>query len=742
MSFAVIAIVAGGIVASTSSLATATEGGPGACDVADALVTAGELDTARTLYALLDAACATRGVAAIEEREVAAASLAADGQALVNEIPPRPAEAREAISLALALDPHNAVALAVDETLGGTDLPSLCSAAAERLAVGEIDTAAALYAAAAGATLTKECGELGVAEVARQRAEALPQRVSAAISGTLRPWLEIAAFTVAVIAVLGVVASALIRNPLKPRKKSAGALRTAGLVAFGAALVAAAAILLGALGEGTDILVVTSEPRRWAADHVAVSGGALVVLSGMGTALLAWSEADRRRLAFRPATGSKDADVADLTALIAAEFSAFASGAPMSILRLPATELVESPVATVLKLSSNTAVTAAITIWKALTPGIDLTVSTHVHWPVNGPPIAVVSLTRGRVELGRQIISGGDYADLKNATTVRDLATAIAAWVLMQIRPAIADPVRLYGAKRWDSVARTAVASRRPFTDPTARRLLVQAVESNPENMQAQFGLIRTRLAGRSITDSAYVDAWGSYLQALPAEYADLPLGWRAKYAYAAALGNRAQQSVRDGAPDMAGRTTESIGALDELKVVLLPWRDRGDDGSGPDLAVGQSAKDRGLALNLLNLVSEAREAMSVSNAIAVGGDPLAVATRIRSEPADPGPTAQYNRACAYGVAYDFTVTPKNPKGDTVWLSEALACLQSAFENPTLKGYANSDPCLHEVVASSEYQALFPSEPEDVAQARTLWSLLVAIRSWWGARGDAGEGPD
>ncbi|PVU82803.1 hypothetical protein DDP54_07025 [Cellulomonas sp. WB94] len=693
----------------------------------------GELAQARSLYALLDATCAERGVAAIEEREKTAARLAAVGQALMDETPPRPDDARGPISIALALDPQNTVAQAVDEALDAAAAPSLCSAAAARLAAGEIDTAAALYAAAAGVESTKECGELGTAEVARLRAESPPQRLTAAISGTLLPWFEIGAFTVAVIMVLGVVGSTLIRDPLKPRKKSVGRLRAGALIAFGGAAVAAAALLVGALGHGTDVVVLSSEVRRWAAGHTQASGAALVLLLGTGTALLAWAEADRRRLAFQPATGSKDADLSDLTALVAAEFSAFAGGAPMSIVRQPATELIESPVATVLKLSSNTAVTAAITIWKMLTPGIDLTVSTHVHWPASGPPIAVVTLTRGRSELGRQVINGGDYADKDRATSMRDLATAIAAWVLMQIRPAIADPVRLYGAKRWDSVARTAVASRRLYTDPTARRLLVQAVESNPENMQAQYGLVRTRLAGKSITDNAYVEGWGSLLQMLPPDYLDLPLGWRARYAYAAALGNRAQQAVREGAGDMADRTGESIAALDELKDLLEPWESE-EDGPGRALGAGQSVKDRPLALTLLNLVREAREAMSVSNAIATGADPLAVAEQIRSVPAAPGPTPQYNRACAYGVAYDFTVTVDRPEGDTTWLTEALSCLQSAFEDPTLKGWARSDPCLHGVVASPEYRDLFPPEPADAAPTRSLGSLLVAVRTWWGPR--------
>ncbi|CAN5349940.1 hypothetical protein BH11ACT1_BH11ACT1_01480 [soil metagenome] len=727
-----VAVVACGLVLPTSSSARAADAGPSACDVADGLVSAGELAKARSLYALLDAACAARGVAAIDERQSTAARLAAEGQALMNETPPRPDDARGVLSIALTLDPKNAVAQAVTEALDAANAPGLCSAAAARLAAGEIDTAAALYIAASGVKSTKECGQLGTAEVARLRAEAPPQRLTAAISGTLLPWLELGAFTVAVIMVLGVVGSMLIRNPLKPRKKSLGRIRAGALIAFGGAAAAVAALLVGALGHGTDVVALSGEIRRWAADHTQASGAALVLLAGTGTALLSWAEADRRRLAFRPATGSKDADLPDLTALVAAEFSAFAGGAPMSIVRPPAAELIESPVATVLKLSSNTAVAAAITIWKVLTPGIDLTVSTHVHWPASGSPIAVVTLTRGRSELGRHMINGADYADKDHATTMRDLATAIAAWVLMQIHPAIADPVRLYGAKRWDSVARTAVASRRASTDPTARRLLVQAVESNPENMQAQYGLVRTRLSGRSITDNAYVDGWGSLLRMLPPDYLDLPLGWRASYAYAAALGNRAQQAVRDHADDMADRTAESITALDELKELLQPWRKREGDGSGPALGVGQSIKDRALALNLLNLVSEAREAMSVSDAIATGADPLAVAGRIRAVPADPGPTAQYNRACAYGVAYDVTVTGDHPGGDKTWLSAALTCLQSAFEDPTLKGYAGSDPCLRGVLASPEYRVLFPPDPTDTAPTRSLGSLLVALRTWWG----------
>jgi len=703
-----------------------------ACATADALLDAGDLEGAGTVYRQLTDPCGAAGLEVIAQRQQAARAIATDAQLLLGGADPtRFEQAAPLVELALALDPENLIAARARTALPAPSEPALCEAAAARLSSGEIDTADAMYTEAAKFEATKKCGESGQARVAQIRAESFPSRLAGAVTGSLVPWLEIAAIVIALILAISVIWSSNLRDPLRPTGRSARFARPLGYGAFAASAVAVITLLIGALGRERYSVAILGRSLEWALGHQAWMGAFIVISAAVGAALLSWEQSDRRRLAFTVATGSTDLDVADLTAVIASEFSALAGGTPKGVERVPAPELSESPVATVLELSPNAVVAAAISIWKALTPGIDLTVATHIHVPKVGGPIAVVTLSRGRRELGRQVIDaarfGGD--DLEDT---RDIATAVAAWVLMQIRPAITDQVRLYGAQRWASVALTAMAGHRPQGEP-AHRLLTRAVGADPEYLLARFGLVKSRLRDSELADDAYVDSWREFLTKLPSEYANLPLGWRAKYSFGAALANRAQLAVVNGAPDQADRTAKALKEIDSLIALLTPWQDHDGPIHGrraPALAAGQSLTDRDLALRLLYLAREGRDAVSVSHAVATastGGDPLAEAQRILEQPARAGAWARYNRACAFGVVYSYTIGLSEPDGDPKWLTESLDCLQVAFEEPNLVGHAKSDPSLRHVVASTEYLRMFPPPPRPSAWHRFTGSIA---RSW------------
>ena len=189
--------------------------------------------------------------------------------------------------------------------------------------------------------------------------------------------------------------------------------------------------------------------------------------------------------------------------------------------------------------------TAALSIWKTLTPGVDLTLSVHLHSDDDDQAnvVALVSLRRGSRALASQTINGKLLRVDGGAVNLRDVATVIAAWVWMSLSASLSQPERLYGATQWPSVAAGAVAARRDLASDSARRLYELAVSSDSDNMAARFGLVGVLLTTGGLAEQRTALAELELLapeHGPPPGWFHLPLGWRARYSRAAALGDLA----------------------------------------------------------------------------------------------------------------------------------------------------------------------------------------------------------
>lgn len=722
------------------------------CAAADQSVTSGKLASATSLYEVLgNVGCARQGRRTVETLRQGAAGLVMQAREKIAQGTAESiAGGRKLAGLALALDPENTAAKSITDQATPPVPEALCRAAEKLIAQGDLDTATRLYNVAKAGEATKVCASEGLAGIAETREQGLPQRVFGLVSGGLNPWLQAALLVALGMLVLSMVVGNLVDPRFTSRAWRIVWVRRSVLggmwISGGAIVTFAVLFVVQALGHTGPPWPPSLEARG-----VWLVGAAFVFSLCVGAAFVI-----RPRLAFKSFTGTKDLDAADIAALVSAEFSQMCMGAAAGVDQVRDSDLEASPFAKTFDLVKNPVATSLLSIWKTLTPGIDLSLSAHVHQPDTNNLVAAVSLRHASRTIASESINLKALTDHDNAN-FHDLATAVAAWVIMQLK--LTNP-RLYGASRWQSLALTAIAARRQPTDEAVRPLLAKALNHDGQNLAAEFGLATAWL--RQLDTDQGGEDYKRVIKTLNKVRRDLsqpatdylPLSWRVDYSYVVAVANWMQLKLRNAGTSPAQRKAatkwddEKMGPNEsDVSAVVGNLRIKlGNVCGGKKPEGGLVDSDVGLARHLLALTLAADRAIKVTQA-AIEMKSLGTILRpLLKEEAGPVPRVQYNLACAFGAVYSefralggpsqaqdfflFDVYFGGQQG-TKWLAESIRCLRVATEDPNLAVVAQMDPYLEDVLKSSEYATaigkLPPVERADYADLDCIGSMVQRL---------------
>lgn len=383
-------------------------------------------------------------------------------------------------------------------------------------------------------------------------------------------------------------------------------------------------------------------------------------------------------------------------------------------------------------------------------------------------PSVAVTLRRGARVVAAATLSGDCFATTTQeppqpdepGAPWRDLATGVAAWLLVEVSRRYGDPPPgLYGALDWQSVALQAAAARRAAADEPAAalQLLDRVRDGEGGNLAAAFSHVSVR-ARRLDSDRHPLPAWQQVLTELRSlraeriernggiEPAD-PLQWRLQYAIAVALLNKVAVECLNGTA-AARRVAIMSEGRDCWEGLVALAAGRPDQGS-PNEALWHEIA--GLAHPLAMLYRDVLQPLPGSWPELVA---LAEPGRSWGEvPRMMAPRQAFNWACAL-LWPDLVWRDENGRApETLREDLVQRCLRVVATSPDLARRVLQDPFLHHwrhdpLTAPELFQLLdITAEQAEVDSVRMLPACTpvasVLEDAGWGTLGAlSGADPD
>lgn len=254
---------------------------------------------------------------------------------------------------------------------------------------------------------------------------------------------------------------------------------------------------------------------------------------------------------------------------VTAEFLALTTAPSEGVDVVATSDVVDMPVDGISLVPGGSILKAVIEVARRALPSSRLTVEGVLTNPKDARPSVNVRLRRGSRVLRAATVPAELFVESASGSRTlaerqaqwRDLATGVAAWLLVEVggvRPRSVE--RLYGARRWESVALVAIAARREASGATgtALALLDRARDIDQTNLAAVFShvslrarVVRTDDAGAAATYLRVAEDLERLRRARVQRNGGVepvdPLQWRIQYAMAAAFLNHVvQKTVRD----------------------------------------------------------------------------------------------------------------------------------------------------------------------------------------------------